>query len=42
VYVKGLKWVVKSGDSIKMWKDFWLPNGIMRDIIKGPLTHEEE
>ena len=42
VYVKGLKWVVKSGDSIKMWKDFWLPNGIMRDIIKRPLTHEEE
>lgn len=42
VYIKGLKWFVQNGESIKLWKDFWLPNGILRNLIQGPLTREEE
>ena len=38
MYVKGLKWVVKNGDSIKLWMDFWLPSGTLRNLIKGLLT----
>ena len=38
MYVKGLKWVVKNGDSIKLWMDFWLPSGTLRNLIEGLLT----
>lgn len=42
VCVKGLKWVVKNGDSIKLWMDFWLSSGTLRNLIKGPLTQGED
>lgn len=41
VYVKGLKWAV-NGDSIKMWKELQLRYGMLRDLIEGPLTREED
>ena len=33
---------MKKGDSVKMWMDFWLPNGRLRDLVEGPLTREED
>lgn len=38
VYVKVLRWAVKKGNSMKMWMDFWLPNGRLRDLLEGPFT----
>lgn len=42
VYVKGLKWSVKNGETVKVWNDFWLPLGTLRSLIEGPLNHDEE
>lgn len=33
---------MKKGDSVKMWMDFWLPNGRLRDLVEGLLTQEED
>ena len=38
IYVKGLRWTVRNGDSVNMWMDFWLPNGRLRELIVGPLN----
>ena len=38
IYVKGLRWTVKSGELVNMWMDFWLPIGRLREIIEGPLS----
>ena len=42
IYVKGLRWIVRNGDSVNMWMDFWLPNERLRELIEGPLTRGEE
>ena len=42
IYVKGLRWIVRNGDSVNMWMDFWLPNGRLRELIVGPLNCGEE
>ena len=42
VYVKGLKWSVKNGESVKIWADFWLPLGVLRSVIEGPLNRNED
>jgi len=42
IYVKGLKWSVKNGETIKVWNDFWLPLGTLRNLIEGRLNCEEE
>ena len=41
IYVKGLRWTIKSGDLVNMWMDFWLPLGRLREIIEGPLSRGE-
>ena len=40
VYVKGLKWLVRNGEKMKVWNDFWLPLGTLRTLIEGPLNHD--
>ena len=42
VYVKGLKWSVRNGESIKFWMDFWLLVGSLHNLIEGPLNRDEE
>ncbi|XP_050273143.1 uncharacterized protein LOC126716155 [Quercus robur] len=42
VYVKGLKWSVKNGETVKVWTDFWLPMGALRSLIEGPLNRDED
>ena len=42
IYVKGLKWPVRNGESINVWRDFWLPVGKLRSLIEGPLNRVEE
>lgn len=42
IYVKGLKWSVRSGESIKFWMDYWLPEGSLRSLIQGPLNRDEK
>ena len=38
IYVKGLRWTVRNGDSVNMWMDFLLPNERLRELIVGPLN----
>ena len=40
--MKGLRWAVKNGESMKLWMDFWLPSGRLREFVEGPLSREEE
>ena len=40
--MKGLRWAVKNGESMKLWMDFWLPSGRLRELVEGPLSREEE
>ncbi|XP_030958826.1 uncharacterized protein LOC115980745 [Quercus lobata] len=42
IYVKGLRWTVRNGEAVSMWRDIWLPCGRLRELIEGPLTREEE
>lgn len=42
IYVKGLKWSVRSGESIKFWMDYWLSEGSLRSLIQGPLNRDEK
>ena len=42
IYVKGLKCAVRNGESINVWRDFWLPIGKLRNLIEGPLNRIEE
>lgn len=42
VYVKGLKWSVKNGETVKVWNDFLLPLGTLRSLIEGPLNRDED
>ena len=41
IYVKGLKWSVKNGETVKVWTDFWLPMGTLRSLIEGPCAVEK-
>ena len=38
----GMRWFVGDERTIRVWKDNWLPNGSLRDYIKGPLPPQEE
>ena len=31
-----MQWFVRDGQTIKVWKDHWLPNGSLRDYIEAP------
>ena len=42
IYVKGLKWAVRNGESINVWLDFWLPISRLRNLIEGPLNRDED
>jgi len=42
IYVKGLKWAVRSGETINFWMDFWLHEGTLHSLIQGPLKRGEE
>ena len=42
VYVRGLKWTIGNGISVKFWQDFWLPMGTLRSQIHGSLARNEE
>ena len=34
--LKGMRWVVGDGQTIRIWQDHWLPNGSLRSYIEGP------
>ena len=40
--MKGLKWSVRNGESIKFWMDFWLLVAFLHNLIEGPLNRDEE
>ena len=40
--MKGLRWMVSNGESVNMWKDFWLPCGRLRELVEGPLNQGED
>jgi hypothetical protein len=42
VFEKGIRWVVNNGLSVSFWKDKWVGEKPIREIIQGPLTLEEE
>ena len=42
IYVKGLKWAVRNGESINLWLHFWLLVGKLRNLIEGPLNRDED
>ena len=33
---------MRNGESINVWRDFWLPIGRLRSLIEGPLNRAEE
>jgi len=38
-----MSWIVGDGQTIRIWKDPWLPHGSLRSYIEGPLIfHDEE
>ena len=40
--LKGMSWIVGDGQTIRIWKDPWLPYGSLRNYIKGPLLPHDE
>ena len=38
-----MSWIVRDGQTIRIWKDPWLPKGSLRSYIEGPpLLHDED
>ena len=40
--LKGMSWIVGDGQTIRIWKDPWLPYGSLRNYIKRPLLPHDE
>ena len=38
----GMRWYIGDGQTIRIWRDPWLPNGTLRSYIEGPLPPHEE
>ena len=38
----GLRWIVGDGQTIRIWKDQWLPQGTLRSYIEGPIHFQDE
>ena len=34
--LQGMSWIIEDGQTIRIWKDPWLPQGSLRNYIKGP------
>jgi hypothetical protein len=41
MFRNGLRWVVNNGQHVSFWKDKWVGNQPLRDLIRGPLSFEE-
>ena len=39
---RGMKWIVGDGQTIQVWEDHWIPGGLLRSRIEGPLMPNEE
>ena len=40
---EGMRWYIGDGQTIWIWQDPWLPNGILCSYIEGPfLPHEDD
>ena len=37
-----MRWYIGDGQTIRIWRDPWLPNGTLRSYIEGPLPPHEE
>ena len=37
-----MKWIIGDGQTIRVWKDHWIPGGPFRSCIGGPLMPNEE
>ena len=37
-----MKWMVGNGQTIQVWEDHWIPRGLLRSRIVGPLMPNEE
>jgi hypothetical protein len=42
IFNKGLRWKIHYGDSVNVWRDFWLPSGPLRDKIEGLFAFLED
>ena len=40
--LKGMSWIVGNGQTIRIWKDPWLPHSSLRNYIEGPLLPHNE
>ena len=39
---QGMHWIIGDGNTIRIWKDPWLPQGSLRNYIEGPLLPHVE
>ena len=40
--LKGMSWIVGDEQTIRIWKDLWLPHGSLCNYIEGPLLPHDE
>ena len=40
--LQGMRWIIEDGQTIYVWEDPWLPQGSLRNYIKGPLLPNDE
>ena len=36
-----MSWIVRDGQTIRIWKDQWLPQGTLRSYIEGPIFFQD-
>lgn len=42
IAMKGVKWVMGTGQNVRFWKDVWIGMKPLREIVEGPLHRIEE
>ena len=40
--LQGMRWIIEDGQTIRIWKDPWLPQCSLRNYIEGPLLPHDE
>ena len=39
---RGMRWILRDGQTIRVWEDLWIPRGMLRSRIARPLLPNEE